>query len=397
MVRGFLFLACIFFSASTLSNEGFVSANELKSYLKATEKQRMSASERLKASRANPNNLKLLHEKDLYFKLPDGSYVLGILLPNGKISPALNISGDIIPACLTTENRLIPGKWDERNTAIVCKLSQNETFATLEDGVRQKTPVSIEEHKTELKKTADKYVATALKKAPNTKSALPNEERIQANKYGSNSHTASHRSSQGQLSYSNSEYIYRPPINRGSSVKTVAGVLDKDNKKFGIPIGTWIKARLMRPVSSAERGLIEFETKEPIFGKYRDLPAYTVLFAQKYVNEADEKMEAITVNARLPNGEEIEIKASIHSPDQTAGLHGKLIRDRAGEVMVASTKAALGAISELSPEGRTSPSKALNSITDSLIDNENRYIPRTPGAVIRVSEQDCLLKIIETF
>jgi hypothetical protein len=153
----------------------------------------------------------------------------------------------------------------------------------------------------------------------------------------------------------------------------------------------------MRPVSSAERGLIEFETKEAVFGKYRDLPAYTVLFAQKYVNEADEKMEAFTVNARLPNGEEIKIEASVHSLDQTAGLHGKLIRDRAGEVMVASTKAALGAITELTPAGTTTPGRALNDVTETLIDNESRYVPKPPGAVIRVAEQECLLKITKTF
>lgn len=395
MVKPVILLLVLIYSPSLLAN-GYVSADELRTYFKSSEQQKRSAGERLKASRGDPENLKLLHEEDLYFKLPNDTYVKGLLLPNGKVSPALSIGGTLAPACVTTENRLIPGKWDDEQRAIVCQLAQNEEFAVLEAGPLQRNTREAESNrdKRSAGKVASKYGSEddkAHNSAHNRQEQATVNPTAQATKYGG---TNPQSYAQGSGSPS---FIYRPPTNRSSSAKTVAGVLEKDAKQFGIPVGTWVKARLMRPVSSAERGLIEFETKEPIFGKYRDLPAYTVLFAQKYVNEADEKMEASTINARLPNGEEIKIQASVHSLDQTAGLHGKLVRDRTGEVMVASTKAALGAITELTPAGTTTPGKALNDVTETLIDNESRYVPRTPGAVIRVAEQECLLKITKTF
>ncbi|MDX1695061.1 MAG: hypothetical protein R3208_14945 [Ketobacteraceae bacterium] len=392
MVRTLITLLALIYSSSLLAN-GYVSADELRSYFKSSEQLRRSAGERLKASRGDPESLKLLQEDDLYFKLPDGNYVKGILLPNGKVSPALTIGGDLIPACVTTENRLIPGQWSGEQQAILCQLAQNEEFAMLESGPRQKSTADQDDSKQEddPDKLATKYQNGDDRVEPSAPPKAAGEESHRATKYGNPKGNAPSQTASAP------SFIYRPPTNRSSSNKTVAGVLERDATRFGIPVGTWIKARLMRPVSSAERGLIEFETKEAVFGKYRDLPAYTVLFAQKYVNEADEKMEAFTVNARLPNGEEIKIEASVHSLDQTAGLHGKLIRDRAGEVMVASTKAALGAIAELTPAGTTTPGRALSDVTETLIDNESRYVPKPPGAVIRVAEQECLLKITKTF
>lgn len=392
MVRTLITLLVLFYSSSLLAN-GYVSADELRSYFKSSEQQRRSAGERLKASRGDPESLKLLQEEDLYFKLPDGNYVKGILLSNGKVSPALTIGGELVPACVTTENRLIPGQWNGEQQAILCQLAQNEEFAVLEAGPRQKSATDNGDNKLEdgSDKIATKYLDGDDRVKPGTTEKAATEVSHQANKYGNP------KGNTPSQTASTPSFIYQPPTNRSSSKKTVAGVLERDAKRFGIPVGTWIKARLMRPVSSAERGLIEFETKEAVFGKYRDLPAYTVLFAQKYVNEADEKMEAFTVNARLPNGEEIKIQASVHSLDQTAGLHGKLVRDRTGEVMVASTKAALGAITELTPAGTTTPGRALNDVTETLIDNESRYAPKSPRAVIRVAEQECLLKITQTF
>jgi len=189
------------------------------------------------------------------------------------------------------------------------------------------------------------------------------------------------------------------PSSRGNSkAKTVAGVIENDKKEFGISVGTWIQARLMRPSSSAERGMIEFEITETVFGKYRDLPEETVFFAQKYVNEAEQRMESYTVLARLPDGEEISINATVHALDQSAGLPGSLVRDRDGEVMVAGKNAALGLLAQTTRmSGGTVAEQAVGDVTGDLIEYERDYISDQPKAIIRVSDQPCLLKITKTF
>ena len=151
----------------------------------------------------------------------------------------------------------------------------------------------------------------------------------------------------------------------------VGGVLERDTKKFGIPVGTWIKAKLMRSASTAERGLIEFELKETVFGRYQDLPENTILFANKYINEAEEKMEATTVLARLPDGQEIKIKATVHALNQTAGLSGTLVRDREGEIVSASSNAVASAINNTVPVLESGAGSAVAGFAGDMINTES--------------------------
>ncbi len=398
-----ILLALLSTAALAESDQSGFSADSLRERMKQAENNKITASERLKASRSDPHSLKLLKGDEIYFKLPDGILVPGLLLENGKISPAIVMKGgDKVPACVTETNRLIPGRWDGNKKAIFCVLKQNERFALLDNGIKQKTedgsPGEIQ---------ADKYGSTSPTNPENQQSP-------EADKYGNpqrKTRTASNQSPSNNPSankYGNSggspksqvehsPYIYKPPNINSSGNKTVGVVLEQDTKKFGIPVGTWIKAELMRPASTAERGRIEFEVKETVFGRYRDLPENTILFANKYINEAEERMEATTILARLPDGQEIKVEATVHSLNRTAGLSGSLVRDREGEIVSASSNAVASAINNTVPILEGSTGSAVAGLAGDLINTESKYLPNKPQPIIRVASQTCLLKITKTF
>lgn len=192
--------------------------------------------------------------------------------------------------------------------------------------------------------------------------------------------------------------IYFPPARNNSRAKTAASVLRRDPGKFGVPMGTWVKAELIRPVSSAEAGLIEFVLMEDLVGRYQTMPAGTTIFADKAINESEKRLESLSQIASLPNGTEIKnVSMRAFSLDKTAGIAGTLVRDREGEFSAIGADAALGTISGLIPNAEGVAGAAVEEVTNGVIGNEKRYAPKAPQAVIRVAPQQVLLKVARTF
>jgi hypothetical protein len=403
MVRTFVILIIITLSIPSLSHAVAYDASSLRDRLQDRDAKRLSASERLKASQGNTDSLRLLHNRELFYKLPDGTYVAGMLLDNGKLTPAIKVDNQLLPACVTTSYALIPGFWDVKSQAIRCTLEQHERFALLSNGsVRQINGLLEDTNITQstINKGPDNSQGNQTKVIPHASkyNKLNKHEQLN-NTRNQTQHRAAHSTATNRsTSITNVDSDeYTPPIRTSTSSNSTGGSLKRNAKLFGISVGTWVEARLIRPVSSAESGLIEFELIEQLSGKYRDLPAQTIFFARKGINEAEEKMEALTVNARLPDGEEVKISATIHSLDQTAGLSGNLVRDRQGELLVASTKTALSTLAIVTPIANDIAGQAINNLTGEILNNEKRHTPDNPRAIIRVTPQHCYLKITQSF
>jgi hypothetical protein len=264
------------------------------------------------------------------------------------------------PACVTKQMKLIQGSYNQNTQLIECKLDPSK-LAIIEG---QRGAQAI---------TSNKYGSSGAQ----TKTPLSTKHHKPIN-----------------------QNIYIPPArNTQANANTVAGVMDYNKQEFGIPIGTWVSAKLLRSVSSAESGMIEFETLEDIEGKRQVFPAGTVLFAQKRINEGQKRLESQTMTARLPDGDQIDgIVFMVYSLDKTAGLNGKLIRDRDGELTAATSGAALSAVGTAVVGGSNSATAAAaNSFTGDMIGNERRYAPNTPRAIIKVSPQRVLLQSVSAF
>jgi hypothetical protein len=158
-----------------------------------------------------------------------------------------------------------------------------------------------------------------------------------------------------------------------------------------------MRVSLSRNVSSAESGQIEFALEESVTGRYRELPAGTVFFANKGFNGANKRLESVTVTALLPEGEEIQVQARVYELDQTAGLSGSIERDRESEIFSISSKVALSTLSSITPQTEGAAGAAVSDMADGLINTEEKNVQRPPSAVIKVSPQRCLMKVIKTF
>lgn len=386
-------------------------AKSLRERLNKSASHKKTINERLKAAQGNTKTLQLLREGDINYKLPNGSYVIGMLLPNGKVAPAHIRHGRRYPACVTVDYKLVQGLWNEKRQVITCALSQSELAFIGENGASNIAAAqvsSIESEDVEETAKANKYEEinnSDSGDAPGKKSEVQNQEtKLRSNKYSSaskSSKTYAKKSGKGSNSSpptpSVNTHIYVPPPRNSASSKAVAGVIKIDRSKFGIPIGTWVKAELMRPVSSAETGLIEFILTEGIEGRFRSFPAGTVLFASKNINKDNKRMESITQLAKLPDDEEVKVSARIYSLDKSAGMSGTLIRDREGELTESTSRATLNALSASIPDASSIAGAAIESITSDTIDREGDYLDRVPGAIIKVNPQAVLVKISASF
>lgn len=387
MVRYFILIAFSLFSLNSVS-EGF-SADSLRERIKNKESQRKEVDGRLKAMKKNSSVVERLRNRRIFYRLPDGRNVKGIILPNNKKSPAIkNVNGVLVPACLTTSNSLVPGRFDEAGSVVVCELEAAK-LAFIDDSIYGTKDQAISRSP---KVRASKYSEKNSPKTDDVRKSKKTKTSSKAAKYATNG---------GEIKKTEPKnpYIYSPPSGSATGA-VVSSLVTSENKSFGIRIGTWAEVRLLRPVSSADSGKVEFVLQADVRGEYRTLPAGTTLFGSKRVNESNKRLESAIDFAITPDGEEIkEIDAWIYSPNQTAGLPGKLIRDREGESKAAGGNAALKGLAI--GAGRISGAGSIGgamveSYTDDMVRNEQKYAPRSPKAVIRVAPQSALIRFSKT-
>ncbi len=211
---------------------------------------------------------------------------------------------------------------------------------------------------------------------------------------------ASGRPAQASKSRPSDPDIYIPPPRLQTTKSSRTVVYGEERKDFGIVLGTWMAAKLVRPVTSADNAATEVILTEDVEGRRRVLPAGTTLFGDKRFNSASERLEVVFTRGITPDGQEFSLVASLYDSRKLSGLSGAVVRRREEEVAVAAQKGALTAAggiigSTVDPTGGAI-ARGVADAGSELLDNERRYI-RQPQAFIQVSPQDVLVRVDQSF
>lgn len=162
--------------------------------------------------------------------------------------------------------------------------------------------------------------------------------------------------------------------------------------EYGILFGRWVKARIEREVNSGDSGEIEIILEEDIDGKYRTIPAGTILYANKVFNVQTRRLAIQTRRGVTPDNQVIQqISATAYDSTRRAGLTGhiernrdEVYRDAAGETLI---DLASGAVEAVLPQELS----GVASTVAKLESPQSRAIPYT----IKVQPQSFWLRIDE--
>jgi hypothetical protein len=370
----------------------------LKDRLQNGGQQKATAAERMKAARGDKSTLKMLQEDNLNYKLPNGTFVPGMLLPNGTLSPAVKTKLGVRPACVTKTFELFAGEWDNEKAAVRCNVPQSE-LAYIDE---LKFDSSVSENKPVV---SNKYGA----KAPIN--GAPGATTVNANSVSSANATklepsaangeSTPKPSQARTQRNEVSTVapvsnsggYVPAPRNSTNLNAKAGTITSKTSAYGIPRGTWIRAELQRNATSTDSNNIEFVVTESVIGKYKTLDAGTILFASKSFNSSSKRLEALTNVAVTPDGEEVPgVSAYVYASDQTAGLSGTIVRDRQSEAISAGKTGVLSAVAGALPGGAGLASGVVSNVSGEILGNEKNNVQEAPSAFIQVAPQTVWLR-----
>jgi hypothetical protein len=193
--------------------------------------------------------------------------------------------------------------------------------------------------------------------------------------------------------------IYIPPTRQTTSNQIVSDAIPT-SLVFGVRLGTWIKANLNRDTSSAEPGTVEVAVTEDVVGDKRTLPAGTMLFAVKVLNNATKRMEMTVTNGITPKGQEFKVRGLIFDPLKVSGLSGLYQIDEQNIAKHGAQKGAVAAVGAATQTlGRLNPLAAAGgAVTQSVLSDTSGAVEyNRPTAVIYVSPQPLLIRVEERF
>jgi len=380
MVKVFILLL-LAVSVNSFSDERRFSPEKLREMNRGNAVSKSEAIARFK-SRKGTN--KYINNKKVTYRMPSGKYVHGIVLPNGKVSPAIKKDGESYPACVLNNGSFVQGVFNSKLDSIVCDIPYQE-LSMIDDNLNFSVTKKEDGHE----KTKDTKISKYKNDGSSNKKVI-----ISSIKKKDDIATIKAKAPVNKNIYK------RPPFSHSKS-NTKSQVIDTGVKPYGIKIGTWAEIELLRNVTNADSDLVEFTMNTALNGKYRSLPAGTILFGRKRFNSQNKRLEVLINLALTPDDIEIDtINAWVYAPDKTAGLHGVIERDREGESEAAASNAALMGVSAIAaPIGSTGEvaGAIAKSYTGDMIKNERAYLPKNPTAVIRVSPQLALIKISKSF
>lgn len=369
-----------------------LTADELKARMKGVAKEQESAGKRLKFLRNESKSTTMLRERDIFYTLPDGRRVEAVLLPSGKKSPAV----DRMPACLSTSGMLIAGRYEPDSQSVQCDIPDAEIEYIDSDLYKPGSGVGQSEKSLPSQGSS----APVLSKYSNRGQVDQTRQKVVTASRNQPSSGVRNQSASPAASAPTNPYMYTVPTGSSGRKAEVSTFALSVEKPFGVKRGAWAEVSLSRPVSSADSGSVEYQLSGPVVGDFKTLPAGTVLFASKRINESTERLESQVYLAQMPDGEEIKLSGWIYGTNKVAGLPGSLIRDREGESVAAGGSAALAGLRAATNAagGRAGVAGVVaDSYASDMISNEQQYAPDTPGAIIRVSPQRALVQFAEPF
>ena len=171
---------------------------------------------------------------------------------------------------------------------------------------------------------------------------------------------------------------------------------------FGIRLGTWMHARLPTRASSADPGRVELVLSRTVHGRYRRLPAGTLLFCVKRLSGATQRMEMIAVQGITPGGREFRLRGRVFDTARVPGLAGvvtvdavRMLRRSAGQGVLAAGGTAVGSLLG----GTGAAAAAAGAATGSLFSDAGRAISGATRRMrlIDVAPQPVLIRVEATF
>ena len=275
----------------------------------------------------------------------DGNRTYPGIVIEGAIYPAVLRNGYRHPACLV-KGELLQGDYDKKTKKVVCQLRTKKVSSSVERAEeKSKKPhrSSVKNKKLE-KKSVDK-------KQKNTKVA---NNVIEINAF-------------------------------------------KETEKFGIRAGTWARVYLSRPVSSSESSDIELELLEDVVGRYKTLPGGTIFFTRHRVNLATQRLDMEVILMVLPDGEELQVSATIHGSGRTAGLAGAVLTHSERVAQSSAGRNILGGTQDVFTEISNPFTSIAGDIANDVVDSKKNALPPAPYISVQVSPQEGLIRFRRTF
>lgn len=195
--------------------------------------------------------------------------------------------------------------------------------------------------------------------------------------------------------------LYTPPP-RSSAVsdgQTIVTDAVHSNVAFGIRLGSWLNASLDRNTTSGESGSVELTLTGDAIGDRRTLPAGTVLFADKNLNNTTKRMEMVVTHGITPTGLEFEMHGLVFDPQKTPGLAGVYVLDKKESVSRGAQKGAIAAVGAAA--GMAGPGvagAATNAAAQSVLNDAGTVTDNNAAqAVIYVSPQALMIRVEKQF
>ncbi|KAF0190537.1 MAG: hypothetical protein FD165_2618 [Gammaproteobacteria bacterium] len=193
------------------------------------------------------------------------------------------------------------------------------------------------------------------------------------------------------------EYVPPPRASGDSAVTTDA--VAADSLRYGIRVGSWIEAELLRDTSNAELGVAAFRVIKPAQGRYRELEVGTELFAEKRYNDATQRLELVITSGVTPAGKEFAVRGVVHDVQKVSGLHG-IVKKKdvaTGGVqtgLLAATRATVNLVANDNPLGA-----GANAAANTLLSEGEGAVSKklADEYVIYVSRQSVKIFVSQSF
>ena len=198
--------------------------------------------------------------------------------------------------------------------------------------------------------------------------------------------------------------VYIPPPRQATGKTRIMAdaVPVASQSRFGIRMGTWLRARLERNTTSADPGRLELVLIDEVVGDVKGLGQGTLLFADKAYNQSTQRLDMQVVKAITPEGDEFTLRGLIYDDKRNAGLPGLVTGQPVSQSIGKGVSRGLLDASRVALSG-LSNSAVVNAVTDrtaeavitdkqTLLDVQN-----TQPYTIYVTAQDVLIRVEETF
>lgn len=303
-------------------------------------------------------------------------------------SPAVSVTADELRGAAADKDREALLRQGRANTGSLGSLLPNDSaksskYGSSKHGTSAKT--AVKKLTTKKKRVAKKPDAAPAPGVPEVSNVLE---------------VPSVSGVSGVSGMSDTSNLYTPPP-RSNAVSGQAIVADAVHATvaFGVRLGTWLNASLGRNTTSGDSGSVELTLTSDVIGDRRTLPAGTVLFADKALNNITKRMEMVVTHGITPTGLEFEMRGMVFDPQKTPGLAGVYVLDKKEAVARGATKGAIAAVgAAVGTLGGGAAGVATHAATQSVLNDANQVTEgNAVQAVIYVSPQALIIRVEKQF